>query len=334
MKSPLTRIRVGAICLGIILVVATCGYRVSGEHDSWIDALFMVVITISSVGFSEISRSTPRLQLFTIGVIVFGISATAYTIGGFLQMMTEGEIDRALGRRRMTRGIDRLDAHVIICGFGRIGQNLAQELQRQHRPFVVVEHDSDRIAEAREFGYLLINGDATEEDVLVAARVEQAKTLVTALPSDAANVFITLTSRNLNKDLMIIARGEYVTTEKKLLQAGANRVVMPAVIGARQMATMITRPSTADLMELVADRTILDVELDEVPVPKGNRLIGCTVRDAEAHRRHRLLFVAVKKPAGEMIFNPDADYAFGELDVVIVMGRVEDIENFRSEYGV
>ena len=114
----------------------------------------------------------------------------------------------------------------------------------------------------------------------MAARVEQAKTLVTGLPSDAANVFITLTSRNLNKDLMIIARGEYVTTEKKLLQAGANRVVMPAVIGAQRMATMITRPSTADLMELVADRTILDAELDEFTVPKDNRLVGCTVRVA------------------------------------------------------
>jgi voltage-gated potassium channel len=332
MKSPLTRIRQGAICLGVILVVATCGYRLF-VFDSWIESLFMVVITVSSVGFSESSNLAPGIQLFTIAVIVFGISATAYTIGGFLQMMTEGEIDRVLGHRRMTRGIERLDAHVIICGFGRIGQNLAKELTRQHRPFVIVEHDLERVAEAREFEYLVISGDATEEDVLLAARVEQAETLVTGLPSDAANVFITLTSRNLNKDLMIIARGEYVTTEKKLLQAGANRVVMPAVIGAQRMATMMTRPSTADLMELVADRSILDVELDEFTVPKDNRLVGCTVRDAEAHRRHRLLFVAVKKPAGEMIFNPDADYAFGELDIAIVMGRVEDIASFRGEYG-
>ncbi len=162
--------------------------------------------------------------------------------------------------------------------------------------------------------------------------IRRAKSLVTSLPSDADNVFITLTARNLNPDVQIIARAEQRSSEKKLLQAGANRVVMPAATGAVQMAQMITRPAAADFFELLADRTKIDLELDEVQVPAGGNLIGKTVGESETHSRHRLLVLAVKPPDGPMLFNPAADYRFGEGDTLIVMGDTADIDQFEREF--
>lgn len=332
-KSPLERLRTGAVVLGTTFIAAVIGFHFLAGY-SWIDAIWMVVITISSVGYGEHSTLSPTAKIFTIGVIVVGISSAAYMFGGLVQMMAEGEIERALGTRRITLGIERQRDHVILCGYGRIGQILAGDLQHQGYPFVVIDHDSERVEEAKLQGFLSLYGDATDEEILVTAGVQRAKTLVTALPSDAANVFITLTARNLNPDVQIIARAEHRSSEKKLLQAGANRVVTPAISGARLMVRMITRPSTADLMELVAESSFLDVELDELFVPPHSELVGVSVQQTEAHRRHRLLVVAVKQADGKMVFNPDAQYQFQAQDNVIIMGRTADIEAFRKQYEV
>ncbi len=333
MKSPLTKIRLGALILVGVFVTAVVGYHLL-EGYSWIDALWMVVITISSVGYGEKSALSDGTKLFTITVIVFGMSAAFYTIGGLLQMLTEGELERALGHHRMTRDIQRLKGHVIICGFGRMGEILAGDLQRMRRPYVIIDNDSGRILEAQEQQHLNLNGDATEEQTLVEAGIERAGTLVSGLPSDADNVFIALTSRNLNADLQIVARAEHASTEKKLRQAGADRIVMPALVGARQMSRLITRPSTADLIELVTETSRLNFELDEIDVPEKSRLVGITVRETEAHRRHGLLVVAVKNIAGHMELNPDAGYVFQAGDIVILMGHTEHITGFREEYGL
>ncbi len=295
MNPSFVRIRRGAIVLAMVLVAAVCGYRWFGW--SWLDALYMVVITMATVGYGEHSQLPPPQQAFTIVVILVGISAAVYTFGGFIQMMTEGEIEKVVGTRRMAREIGNLKDHVIVCGFGRIGQILADELSRHHHPFVVIDTSVERIEHARSLGYLAQVGDATEEEVLMAAGIARAKTLVTALPCDAANVFITLTSRNLNRSLQIIARGELQSTQKKLLQAGADRVVLPAATGALRMAAMITRPSTVELLELVAGKSVLDVEVDEVTIPAASPLVGKSVIATEARRKHGLLVVAVKRLA-------------------------------------
>ena len=165
MQSPLKRIRLGAFVLGTILLVAVIGYRVLGDY-SWIDSLWMVVITISSVGYGERSQSEPIVQLFTIAVIILGMSAAVYTFGGFIQFVLEGELEKLLGYRRMTREIERITDHVIICGFGRIGEVLSADLQRQKRPFLIIDNDADRIEAAKSHGHLCLAGDATEEEVL------------------------------------------------------------------------------------------------------------------------------------------------------------------------
>jgi voltage-gated potassium channel len=332
MSTAAKRVRAGAAVLAAVILIAVPVYRFAGTDHDWIESLWFVVITVSSVGLAEESELSPALQVFTVLLIVFGLSAAMYTFGGFIQMMTEGEVERALGRRRMTQGIERLTNHVILCGFGRIGNVLARELVRQAKAFVVVDNDPEVIEEATASKYLVVTGEAAEETTLIAAGVERAAALVSSLPSDADNVFITLTARNLNSEIKIITRAEFPSSQKKLKQAGADRVVMPSRIGAHRMARMITRPTTANLMERVIDDVSLEIEMDEIRLPAESRLVGVTVANAEAHRRHGLLFVAVEHADEQMLFNPGGDYTFQPADIVIVMGRPEDIKRFREQY--
>ena len=323
--------RNGLIILGAVFAIAVVGFRLLGDYD-WMNALWMTTVTISSVGFSERSDSSPALQLFTIGVIVFGMSAAAYTFGGFVQMVLEGELEVLLGHRRMTRGIENLKDHVIVCGFGRIGEVLSIDLKKSRREFVVIDSNTERFEAAKAQRCLCICGDATEDETLVQAGIEGPETLVSALPSDADNVFITLTARTLCPDLQIFSRAEHPTTERKLLQAGASKVIMPAIIGAHQLERLITRPSTAHLIELVSQSDFVDVELDEIALPEHCKLIGVTVASTEVLRKYRLLVVAIKQADAKMIFNPGADYTFQAADIAIVMGRTEDIQRFRDAF--
>jgi voltage-gated potassium channel len=329
MSVSLRRVRMGAVVLAGVFVASVIGYRLAGRD--WLDAVYMVVITIATVGYGEGSALSPGEQVLTMAVIVLGISAAVFTLGGFIQMTMEGELERALRLGRTSRAIDKLSSHVILCGFGRMGQILAKELNAKKQDFLVIDGSSAMIAEAQNHGYLVLLGDATDEATLIAAGVERAKTLVTALPNDAANVFITLTARDLNRSLLIVARGEQQSTEKKLLQAGADRVVLPAAIGALRMAAMVTRPSTIELMELVSGQSTLDVEVDEILIAEGSTLIGKSLGDSRLHRPGGLLLVAVKQAAGGMLFNPASELVFSAGDTLVVLGKVEDIDRFRRE---
>ncbi len=329
MSVSLRRVRMGAVVLVGVFAASVIGYRLAGRD--WLDAVYMVVITIATVGYGEGSTLPPGEQILTMAVIVLGISAAVFTLGGFIQMTMEGELERALRLGRTSRAIDKLSNHVILCGFGRIGQILAKELTAKKQDFLVIDGNSAMIAEAQNQGYLVLLGDATDEATLITAGVERAKTLVTALPNDAANVFITLTARNLNRSLLIVARGEQQSTEKKLLQAGANRVVLPAAIGALRMAAMVTRPSTIELMELVAGQSTLDVEVDEILIIESSTLIGKSLSDVRLHNPGGLLVVAVKQATGGMLFNPASELVFSAGDKLVVLGKVEDIDRFRRE---
>lgn len=332
-QSPaIKRLRVGLVTLALLFFVGVAGYSVLGM--GLLDAVYMVIVTFSTVGNRGITHDDPPLAVFTILMILFGVSTTFYIVGVFVQMMLEGEINRAIGQRRVTNEIERLADHVIVCGYGRTGEILAKELSQRERRFVVVDKDPERINEAASEGYLALTDDATEEQALVDAGIRRARTVVASLPSDAENVFLTLTARNLKPDLQIIARGELQSTEKKLLQAGADRVVMPAATGAARMAAMITRPSTVELIELAIGKHVAEVEIDELIIRADSPLVGQTVRDVQPRARHGLLVVAVKPAGTPLVFNPDADTVIQADDAVMVMGRFADIESFRAEYGL
>ena len=327
MDKATLRIRRGFTLLGIVFLCSVVGYRMFHGLD-WLEATWLVIITISGVGFSEQSGKPPEFQAFTILVIVFGMVSAAYAVTGLIQMLLAGELEQILGKRRMAREINKLRNHVIICGYGRLGQSLAADLTMENRPFVVVENEPQQAEIAETEGYLVLCGDATEEEVLVQGGLTHAKSLVSALPTDAANVFITLTARNLNRDVQIIARAENASTETKLQQAGANKIVMPAATSARYMLRLITRPSTAHLIELMGERSFQDYEMDELEITEDSPIVGKSVRDSQVHYVHKLLVVAVKQGDDSMVFNPGGDYQFQAHDTAIVMGKQGDIDSF------
>lgn len=338
MQSSVQRILTGAIFFAIVVIVAIVGYTLAGW--SFLDAVYMVVITIFGVGYGEVQPlESPALRVFTIFVIVAGTSSAVYTVGGFVQAIAEGEVNRVLGARRMLRDIEQLQDHIIVCGFGRIGRLLGRQLADRSREFVVVDDNPDRAARARDAGYLVLTGNATDETVLEQAGIRRAKVLATALPDDAANVFITLTARGMNPALTIVARGEYPTTEKKLLQAGADRVVLPATIGALRMAHIINHPAALDFLEASQDRTTLNelldqiqVKLDELAIAEGSTLAGATIGDVGVRGKGTFIVVALRTAAGETLLHPPPESVLGVGDTVIVMGHRDDIPQFARSY--
>ncbi|HEY0464837.1 MAG TPA: potassium channel family protein, partial [Polyangiaceae bacterium] len=238
---------VGVALIAIVICLGTAGYASAGWTIS--DAIYMVVITIFTVGYGEVRPiDTPWLHFLTVSLIVLGCTGMIFVTGALVQFLTASELQRLLGTKRMKNEIEQLKGHVIVCGFGRIGNMLARELKDGKISFLIVERAEARIAEARGLGYLALQGEATDEGVLREAGVTRARILATVLPDDAANVFITLSARSLNKALHIIARGEVPTTEGKLLQAGADEVVLPTHIGAERIAELILFPKTAALI--------------------------------------------------------------------------------------
>ncbi len=332
MRTPLERIRLGGFVLCLVLVLSVIGYRVIGGY-AWLDAIWMVVITVSTVGYGEARPSLPiDVQVLTMVVILTGITAAVYTFGGLFQLIIEGELEHVLGKRRMTKEIMSLSGHTIICGYGRMGRNLARELRIHRREIVIIDSNAEAYAEASADGHLCILGDATEESTLRSAGLAHAAVLVSTFPNDAESVFITLTARNMNPKIRIIARAERESTEKKLAQAGANTIVMPTVVGARQMSRMITRPSTAQLIRLVDEGSDINIDLDELSVREGCPLVGMTLDQTEAHRRYKLLIVAIKSPDGSLKFSPDAQEVIEADDELMVIGHRDHILQFREKF--
>lgn len=338
LTGPFRKIVIGVAFFVLIFLVAVAGYLAAGWQLA--DSVYMVIITIFGVGYGEVKPvESPALRAFTISVIISGYAAVIYTVGGFVQMLIDGELNRALGARRMTRGIERLSGHAILCGFGRLGAMLAQELSKTNKPFVVIENDEARIREAESSEYLVVMGNATDEDTLHRAGIERASVLATVLTDDAANLYITLTARELNPNLEIIARGESGAAEKKLLRCGANKVVMPAAIGAARLAHMITRPAAESLLADVDVQSNLNDELaqiglslDELKISANSPLSGHRVADIEVQGNRGFLIVAVRRHDGQVILNPPGETPLLTGDVVIVVGHHDDLPQLAKRY--
>ena len=329
--SSVSNFKIGLCFFGGTLVVATIGYVIAG----WpvLDSIYMVIITVFGVGFGEVRPiDTPGLRIFTMGVIVAGTTAEVYTLGGLIQMVTQGEIRQLLGARRMRSDIEKLTGHVIICGYGRIGQVLAGELSADERGFVILDASPERVAMAQEHGHLAMQANATDEQALVDAGVARAAVLATVLPDDVLNVYITLSARDLNRDLLIIARGELPGTHKKLTQAGANQVVLPTMIGAQRMASLIRRPvldevlhDTLGRQRLDEDLSRLGVRMQELPIVAGSAAVGKTIGQIEVGAG---LIVGIRHSHGATISNPSAEMLLSEGDALLVLGHADKLPAF------
>jgi voltage-gated potassium channel len=308
---------------GATCVVGVIGYRVAG----WdlIDAVYMVVITIFGVGYGEVRPvDTSELRIFTSGLIVTGYGAALYAVGGFVQFVTEGEINRALGARRMTKEIKKMEGHTIVCGYGRVGRILTERLRKSGCEIVAVDQDPAKILEAEATGLRVVTGDAAEESVLMAAGIEQAAQLAAVLPSDSANVFVTLTATGITRHLIVIARAEDPASEKKLMRSGADHVILPAAIGADRIANLITRPSAQEILaggerlrlDLGEELEQLGLRIEELTLPSSSSLIGKPVRMIEIGGNHGFLIVGLVHPGGEVDVNPDDGVLLREGDKV------------------
>lgn len=325
MNSAVRRVLMGAVFFTLTCAVAVGGYMIAGWH--FLDAIYMVVITVFGVGYGEARPiEHPGLKVFTMGVIIAGCSSGIYVVGGFVQMFAEGEIRRVLGARRMSKGIENLKGHVLICGYGRVGQMLAHDLKLAKQTFVVIDSNPQRVEESQAAGYLTLLGSASEEPTLIAAGIAHARVLATVLPDDTANVFITLTARELNPTIEIIARAESPSTEKKLRRSGATRVVMPALIGATKIAYFIIKPSAEDLLieatgtqHLNEELKQIGLELTDIEIESGSALVGQKVREIEIGGG--FVIVAVKKPDGSLICKPGAEVTLAGGDVFVILGH-------------
>jgi voltage-gated potassium channel len=330
-RSSVRRILLGFSAVFTVIGLGVLGYVALGWTP--FDALFMVVITISGVGFGEVRpMGSSAERIHTMLIIALGMVAVAYTIAGFVQFLTEGEIRRLLGHQRMRRQIELLSGHTVVAGYGRVGSLVCEELTAAELPFVIIERAPDRLAEIERLALLHVAGDATEETILRAAGLLNAKVLVTAMPTDAETVFITLTARQMCPQVMIVARAEQPSTLKKLRQAGANHVVLPAAIGAHRIVSLLTNPTAVEFAELVTQRSHLAIEMDDVPIRAGSPLESKTLRDADIGRRTGVIVIAVKRADGRVEFPPTGDEPFSPGDSIVVLGRRSNLDQFRVQF--
>lgn len=327
LASPSRNLVGGLLYMLVVMGLATAGYVATGWSLG--DALYMVVITVFTVGYDEVRPiDTDLLRTVTIATILFGCTGIIFLTGALVQFITVNQLNQILGLRRMSNQIEKLSGHVIICGFGRIGLALAQQLQAGRVAFVVVEREEARAAQARGLGCLCIEADAAEEASLQMAGVERAHTLATVLPSDAANVFITLSARSLNPTLEIIARGDVASTESKLLQAGANRVILPTYIGAERIAEMILHREMARLIrgsERMQDfeRALraLGLNMDVVTAAAGSPAVGLTVEALERAASGAFFVVQIDRPGSDGISQAEPHGVIEAGDGLVLIGR-------------
>ncbi len=330
--SGLKKLIKGLILLGMVIIVGTSGYIVL-EKWGFLDALYMTVITITTVGFKEVRQVSVPGKIFTVVLIFMGIGIMAYTLGMVAQMMVDLQIRSILGRKKLGSRRKNIKDHYIICGYGRIGRIIASELKENNIPCVVVDlnPESRQSLENKKIPFVI--DDATSEEVLLEAGIERAKGLVAVVLSDADNLFITMTARGLNPDLFILARADEEPSKKKLLRAGANRVVLPYLIGGQKMAHTIIRPEVeAFLQSMVHDRD-MELKIEEIRVSGNSALNGLNLVDSQIRKSLNVIIVAIRKGGGEMTFNPSSESLIEADDILIALGRAEDLDKLEKMLG-
>ncbi|MBP7584527.1 MAG: potassium channel protein [Spirochaetes bacterium] len=332
---PFRNLKISFLLLSGVLFFGSAAYHFI-EGMTYFEGLYMTVITISTVGFGEVRPLSHLGRLVTMLIISTGIMLGAYTIGTLLRMFIEGEISRTFGRRKLEKQISALKDHYIICGFGRIGKLIARELADNGIAFVVIENDLASIDQLQKERHLFLALDATMEESLTAAGIMRAKGIVTALRSDADNVFITLTARGLRPDIYILSRASEESSVMKLKRAGATRVDLPYTIGGKRMAQALVRPAVGDFIDLA----IMDMDkemglgMEQVPVSAGSGLVGKNLVESNIRKDYGVIIVAIKKHTGRMNFNPAPAERLEAHDMLVVMGKKDDLLRMHRAFSV
>jgi voltage-gated potassium channel len=321
LTDPVFRLRLAIFLLAFLFVTGTVGYSIL-EDLSFFDAFYMTLITISTVGFSEIGGElSGGARVLTACLIVSGLLLVAFSTGTLIESIVEGGLADHFGRRRLAQRVAELNDHWIICGYGRMGEMVAKSLLNATLApsVVIIDRDKERLADCQEAGLPYVAADATTEEALDEAGIKRAKGLVSLVASDAENVFICLTAREMAPDLMIIARSLEERSESKLRRAGANKVVSPYLVGGHRLSQAVLQPAVAEFLEFAAGHD-LQLELEESQICSGSPLAGKQLKDSGLRSDLELIVLAIRRGGGEMIFNPGALTVLEEGDTLIVMG--------------
>jgi voltage-gated potassium channel len=328
-----SKIYLAIFLMAMVLFFGVFGYRfISGF--SWTEALYMTIITVTTVGFQEVRPLGTQAQLFTVVLIISSVFIFAFAISVVTEYVLSKNSLQLLKKKKVKQRIDKLENHVIVCGYGRNGAQAAERLHAYNRPFVIIERDRE-IIEKYEDEILFVEGDANEDEVLMEAGVKRAKFLIAALPDDAANLFVVLSARQLNKDLFIISRASQLTSQKKLQLAGADKVIMPDKIGGDHMASLVVLPDLITFMDKLSMEGGDTTNLEEVAIEDFSDQVDCnSLRDLDLRRKTGCTIIGYIKPDGTYIINPEADMPLQPKSKVIVLGRPEQIRKLNEMFHI
>ncbi len=331
MEGARREIFVAGLALLFVIVIGTIGYHVI-EGMSVLDGLYMTFITLTTIGFSEVTPLSGAGKVFTIAISIFGIGIVAFMATRTAQVLVRYQ---RLQDRFMARKIERLDHHYVVCGYGRLGRRIVADLVDAGHPFVVIERDPERTAWLAEADLLYVEGDAEDDDVLQEAGVARAQGLILTLPEDSANVFVALTAKELHPGLFTLARTNQHKNTQKLLRAGVDKVISPYEIGADRMAQVILRPYVDQFMEKVLHVGALDLRMEEVRIEAGSLLDGKSLAECDfRHRFNAVVIALLHEDTHEWRLNPNPTDPMRAGDILIVLGNLDMIERLRSEGGM
>ncbi|MCL5291857.1 MAG: potassium channel protein [Actinobacteria bacterium] len=325
----LRRIWISIALLGVIILAGWAGY-IAIEGFSPLDSIYMTVITISTVGFKEVQPLDAAGKILTIFIILTGTGTLLYFLLAVAEFAIEGHLTGILEKRRVEREVASLENHYIICGYGRVGEQIAKEFREAKVPFVVIEQNPERVSVLQALGILHVEGDASDDHVLMAAGVRIAKGLVAAVDTDAENVFVTLSARVLNPNLRIVSRAVMAEAEEKLTRAGADRVVSTILIGARRMAQLMVHPEISDYLELISHTAAGEYRLEEFTVGRDSPLAGKELQESDVRGKTGALVMAVRTEDGRLNANPPPDTLLHEGDRLIVLGTGDQLKALRD----
>ena len=323
MSSFLSRIKYALLLITGVVIAGTVGYRIGGM--SWLDALYQTVITVSTVGYGDMAP--PAMKPFTIILIGVGTLTLAIMISIVTGAFIELSLNQIIGRRKMENKIRNLRDHIILCGFGRFGRTIASELHRKGHDFVIIETDETRSNNAIEHGYVAISADATEEESLTHARIGEAHSLLTTLGTDAANVYVTLTAKQMAPKVKVVAvaMDPHERASDKLKAAGADDVVSPYQLGGAWMAQVVTSPTVADFMKIATGANPIDFYMDEQRIANTSSLSGRMLRETPIRSEFGVIVVAVRRGDGSLVTNPSPNLELGPGDVLVSLGQQEKL---------
>jgi voltage-gated potassium channel len=321
------KLKIALLILLTIFIVGTIGFHFI-EEWSFVDSFYATIITLSTVGYGDFVPATVEGKFFTVFIIIFGVGTMLYSFGLISEAVIEGRLRGLLGRGKLEKMIEKMSNHYIICGCGRIGFLICRELAAEKVPCVVIDNNPEVIQKVQDEGFIYCKGDATQDKTLIEAGIKRAKGVVCVLPSDAENLYVILTAKELNQNIYIMSRSEEEESEHRLIRAGADRVMSPYTLGGVRMAMAILRPAMLDFIEITTRRQSLELRMEEISVCKGSPIIGMSLEESGIRQRYGLIIVAVKKDSGKMIFNPLADYVIAEGDKLIAMGEDENVKQF------